>query len=199
MKKINKIKSIVVIIVLVFALIYLLSNRTKNVFEEMYYSECPSVIKGGITNTSLLSIRECYRGNGSLEYELGEKIYDMKLNENVGIEVSIKKNQKVNINPYFKNSYFENSKYYVSMYWLYSIEEKILYVSTTLKERATHEIAQNMEEVLPQFLAEQGIDATTLEEVSDIMLEEFLRQWFEGNSMSKFSMEDLGDFEIVYE
>ena len=194
MKKINKIKSIVVIIILVFALIYLLSNRTKNVFEEMYYSECPSVIKGGITNTSLLSIRECYRGNRTLEKDLGQTIYKMELFNNIDATIYIEKTQQIMLQTYIENLYW-----YLIASFDYDLRERILYINISLKEQDTYEIVQNSEEVLPQFLAEQGIDATTLEEVSDIMLEEFLRQWFEGNSMSKFSMDDLGDFEIVYE
>lgn len=199
MKKISKVKSIIAILFLLLMLIYLFSNRTKNVFEEIYYSENPAIIKSGVTNTSLLSVRECYRGNSSLEYELGMKIFDINLNENAGIEINIKKNQNLNINPYFKDEYLKNTKYYVSMYWLYDIREKILYVNTSLKEYSTHETVKNIDEVLPQFLEEQGIEANSLKEVSDIILKDFLNQWFEGNSMSKFNMDNLGDFEIVYE
>ena len=79
MSKTNKVKSIIVILVLLLMSVYLVNNRTKNVFEEMYYSEYPSVIKGGIKNTSLLSIRECYRGNRTLEKDLGQIIYKMEL------------------------------------------------------------------------------------------------------------------------
>lgn len=160
----------------------------------MYYSECPSVIKGGITNTSLLSIRECYRGNRTLEKDLGQIIYKMELFNNIDATIYIEKTQQIMLQTYIENLYW-----YLIASFDYDLRERILYINISLKEQDTYEIVQNSEEVLPQFLAEQGIDATTLEEVSDIMLEEFLRQWFEGNSMSKFSMEDLGDFEIVYE
>ena len=63
----------------------------------MYYSECPSVIKGGITNTSLLSIRECYRGNRTLEKDLGQTIYKMELFNNIDETIEYYKD-KVRIN-----------------------------------------------------------------------------------------------------
>ena len=66
----------------------------------------------------------------------------------------------------------------------YNLQKRTLYLSTILEDTITEKSVSNVEEVLPQFLAEQGIEATTLEEVSDIMLEEFLRQWFEGNCSS---------------
>ena len=190
----NKRVKCIIIVFCIIGTIWLLSNRTNNVFEEMYYSECPSVIKGGITNTSLLSIRECYRGNRTLEKDLGQIIYKMELFNNIDATIYIEKTQQIMLQTYIENLYW-----YLIASFDYDLRERILYINISLKEQDTYEIVQNSEEVLPQFLAEQGIDATTLEEVSDIMLEEFLRQWFEGNSMSKFSMEDLGDFEIVYE
>ena len=190
----NKRVKCIIIVFCIVGTIWLLSNRTNNVFEEMYYSECPSVIKGGITNTSLLSIRECYRGNRTLEKDLGQIIYKMELFNNIDATIYIEKTQQIMLQTYIENLYW-----YLIASFDYDLRERILYINISLKEQDTYEIVQNSEEVLPQFLAEQGIDATTLEEVSDIMLEEFLRQWFEGNSMSKFSMEDLGDFEIVYE
>ena len=195
MKKINKIKSIVVIIILVFALIYLLSNRTKNVFEEIYYSECPSIFKGGITNSSLADVKGFYRADRDMEKDLGGLIiYIMKENEAISRWVDIEKDNQMMV-----KSWIKDSDYIITLHYKYELETNKLYVKCYLENIQSEKEVQNSEEVLPQFLAEQGIDATTLEEVSDIMLEEFLRQWFEGNSMSKFSMDDLGDFEIVYE
>lgn len=190
----NKRVKCIIIVFCIVGTIWLLSNRTNNVFEEMYYSECPSVIKGGITNTSLLSIRECYRGNRTLEKDLGQTIYKMELFNNIDATVYIKEKQQIRL-----KVFFDNNDYYMRVSCKYNLQKRTLYLSTILEDTITEKSVSNVEEVLPQFLAEQGIDATTLEEVSDIMLEEFLRQWFEGNSMSKFSMEDLGDFEIVYE
>ena len=118
----------------------------------------------------------------------------MELFNNIDATVNIKKNQ------FFRFDVFlDNKDYYMCFFCKYNLKKRTLYLSTILEDTITEKSVSNVEEVLPQFLAEQGIDATTLEEVSDIMLEEFLRQWFEGNSMSKFSMDDLGDFEIVYE
>ena len=190
----NKRVKCIIIIFCIIGTIWLLSNRTNNVFEEMYYSECPSVIKGGITNTSLLSIRECYRGNRTLEKDLGQTIYKMELFNNIDATVYIKEKQQIRL-----KVFFDNNDYYMRVSCKYNLQKRTLYLSTILEDTITEKSVSNVEEVLPQFLAEQGIEATTLEEVSDIMLEDFLRQWFEGNSMSKFSMEDLGDFEIVYE
>lgn len=194
MEKISKVKSIAVILVLLLALIYLLSNRTKNVFEEIYYSECPSIIKKGVTNTSLLGVRECYRGNRTLEQDFGQTIYKIELFNNMNATIYIEENNFLEF-----DTFLQNKDYYMCVFCKYNLQEKTLYLTTVLDDRITDKSVSNVEEVLPQLLSEHGIEASTLNEVSDIILEEFLRQWFEGNSMSKFSMEDLGDFEIVYE
>lgn len=93
----------------------------------------------------------------------------------------------------------KNKDYYVTLYYEYILNEKKVYIKCYFESMDTGEEVTNPEEILPQFLEEQGIAATTMEEVRDIMLENFLTKWFEGNPMSKFSMDDLGDFEIVYE
>ena len=193
----NKRVKCIIIVFCIIGTIWLLSNRTNNVFEEMYYSECFSIIKGGVTKTSLASVKNCYRADRDEEemmYGGTTIVYDVTILKDKSIRVEVEKNGQIVIKVGINSA--DNM---MTIHYKYKLKEQKLYVKYFFEDSKTYEEIANLEEVLPQFLAEQGIEATTLEEVSDIMLEDFLRQWFEGNSMSKFSMEDLGDFEIVYE
>ena len=67
MKNKKTVKVAIFSIILLVSIIWLFSNRTDNVFEEIYYSECPSVFREGLTNTSLSHIKGCYRADKALE------------------------------------------------------------------------------------------------------------------------------------
>lgn len=195
MSKTNKVKSIIVILVLLLMSVYLVNNRTKNVFEEIFYSENPDIIKSGVTKSSLAFVKGFYRADRDMENDLGGiKIYTMKENEFKSKWIDIEKGNRLMI-----KTWIEDGDYIITLHYKYECKTKKLYVSYYFENLHTNENTQNVEEVLQQFLETQGIEASDLKEVSDIMLEEFLNQWFEGNSMSKFNMDNLGDFEIVYE
>lgn len=97
------------------------------------------------------------------------------------------------------DTWIADSVYRLSICHRYDVNNKILYVNCNLESIDMGNKVANFEEILPVFLEKQGIVATTKEEVSNFVLEEFLKEWFKGNSASKFSMDNVGKLETVYQ
>lgn len=176
--------------------VWLLHNRTDNLFEEIYFSEYPSIVRSGVVNESLKNIKGWSGVEKSLEKDLGGnlKIYGFPIKVTEKVWVEIEKEGRV-----LFGSTIEENQNALCFFYEYKLEEKTLYVKAYFYQKDAEELRSGMTEELEEFLAGQGMDAVTIEELRDNILKEIVEKWLEGNKRSKFSMEDWGELEIVYE
>ena len=178
------------------AIIWLVHNRTDNVFEEIYYSEYPSVIRNGMITASVKNIKGWNRSERSLEKDLGGniKIYGFAIKTVEKVWGEIEKGERI-----LFGSTIEENNSALCFFYEYRLKEKKLYVNCYFREDSAEEIKSGLPMNLETFLKRQGMNTATIEELRDNVLKEIIEKWYEGNKGSKFNAEDWGKFEIVYE
>lgn len=185
----------IAIILLVMVFIWLLSNRTDNVFEEIYYSEYPSM-RVGITKTSMKNLHDLQLFPENFVKELEGKAvpYRLPLEMVEGVMIEIEKNEGILL-----GEVISGEEYMLVCKYKYILQDKILYSEVHFKVKDTEEIIDDEIEIWQVFLEDQGMENISIEEFQNDVLEEIAKKWFEGNKGSKFNAEDWGKFEIVYE
>lgn len=185
----------IVVILFVMALIWLLSDRTDNVFEEIYYSEYPSM-RAGITKTSMKNLHDLQSFPENFVKELEGKAvpYRLPLEMVEGVMIEIEKNEGILL-----GEVISGEEYMLVCKYKYILQDKILYSEVHFKVKDTEEIIDDEIEIWQVFLEDQGMENISIEEFQNGVLEEIAKKWFEGNKRSKFNMEDWGDFKVVYE
>ena len=194
MKSKRKIIKKLVIVIVIIGVVWIFSNHTTNVFEEMYYSVFPTV-KSGKTYTDLENVEgmEFYERDYLLENP-GKRIYFLEYKDWEEVRVDILKKEFIQFCASI--DYKEYSLVFLYRYWP---DEKKLYAEVYLVTTETGEMVEDekLRELLPEILKENGMEVVSKEELREQILEELVGKWLDGNRWSKFSRDDWGDVEIV--
>ena len=196
MKSKRKTVKIIVIVIVIIGVVWIFSNHTTNVFEEMYYSVFPTV-KSGKTYTDLENVEGMERTPQSDIFLLNpdEWLYTLNYKYWEDITINIYKKECIQFHSWI--NYKEYSLDFLYRYWL---DEKKLYAEVYLVTTETGEMVEDekLRELLPEILKENGMEVVSKEELREQILEELVGKWLDGNRWSKFSRDDWGDVEIVY-
>ena len=196
MKSKRKTAKIIVIVIVIIGVVWLFSNHTTNVFEEMYYSAFPTV-KSGKTYTDLENVEGMMVIPNHDIFLLfpDEKLYVLKHQDWTEVLVEINKNEFIQFCAWIE--YKEYCLHFLYRYWP---DEKKLYAEVYLVTTETGEMVEDekLRELLPEILKENGMLVVSKEELREQVLEELVGKWLDGNRWSKFSKDDWGDVEIVY-
>lgn len=185
-------------ILLLIIIVWFISNRTDNVFEEMYYSGYCS-FKKGVSYTLYENVEGMeYYGECNAE-DIGpiHRSYTLQLKELEDMWIDLYKDEAIEFYDYLKDG-----TYTLRFRYHYDLESKTLYSAVYMTKDDPHELIKleedEFQKFLPKFLEEQGMPVMSAEELRDSVLEEIIYKWTEGNWFSKYSKDDWGEYEIVY-
>ena len=183
-------------------------NKVKNVFDEMYYAQFQSIPKLYTSTSYSKLIRENILK--SLPRNVRNHYPDLKneyykadaLNENEKItlvfyqdEENNRRLQVIGVN------YYEDVEENLRFYFIYDIETKELkfvkpdIVSSMYRDT---DYSTNDPEVIAEYMQKHDLTEEDLADYQEYFLyEKVLTDWFAHNPKSRFSLDDLGDVEIV--
>ncbi len=203
-KKITLMISLIAVLVVLIASLFLLSPKAANVYDEMYLTMKSS---SGDKYTSLITPNFSQRNthfSGNMYGEDPQSRYYRPefLRENESLAIAYSESNKGIVVIYS----YKLEDEYLSITYRYYSEKKEL-VIRPIRVVSEESMAakgltgtEDKEFVLP-FLEEKGITRTQIEEIKEfIIFERVLPDWFMENwYSSEFSMDNLGDFTVVDE
>ena len=193
------------VLILVGVFYYRNYGRVKNVFDEIYYSELKLMNRGaGATpNPSLANVENIVKSPWGSDnkkwYDDGgvsEFYIEGILGEDKQLSVRFNKKELTVVLFYTINL---DERVDMDFKYDYSVDTKVLYQIVEIYDGTLSDNRVKKGDEIYPYLEKYGISIDEVKRLSDEGLYDiFLTDWFEGNSeYSKFSMDDLGDIEII--
>ena len=183
------------------------ANKVKNVFDEMYYAEFQSfpklytstsyskLIRANILKCLPLNVRN-YFPHAKNEYYRADAV-----NENEYLKIGYYKVNDKNSLKILGLRFNEKDDGSLRFYFIYEVETKKLKIvkpDILLSEDSDTDSNTNDPKEVSKFMQKNDLTEEDLADYQDYFLyEKVLTDWFTHNPKSRFSLDDLGDVEIV--